>query len=323
MPHQQTHGKFHHFTDALANIQWLLAHKKLPIRARRACEAYGYAVANGQRFYLPDAPNVLSGRDLDAETKSLARLPYDVITVLGEENFTDSEGDRDMGFGLTVAFYADSDFNRRTQLIDPSINAYHDDGFFVMSSVLRLSDQPLQSSAPNAWRWLPTIVFCDLDRAKPGFGMGCTRLLPRDIMSDEAHNATAEGMLSDISAVLNLCAMLSLHNVTTTDREPPPKVQSKRQSRGKQPLYSYKVLTVDGQSWDTRGNREGDGTGPGVRSHMRRGHIRRLDGGARRIWVRSTYVHGSVPGFVDKDYQVKAGLQALGEPTSVITRGGL
>jgi hypothetical protein len=103
-----------------------------------------------------------------------------------------------------------------------------------------------------------------------------------------------------ISSVINLCVMLNLHNVKAIKQHIPAKLQKKRERSGKVPLYSYKVLDVAGDVWD---GHDSTGEGSGVRSHMRRGHIRRLDE-IRKVWVRATIVHGSIPGFVDKEYVV-------------------
>jgi len=95
--------------------------------------------------------------------------------------------------------------------------------------------------------------------------------------------------------------MLALKNVRPQIDEPPPKLNKKRAASGKLPLYAYHVLEVDGEVWGPHS--KGDGSAE-YRSHLRRGHIRRLSDG-RAVWVRATYVHGRMPGFVSKDYAVK------------------
>lgn len=108
----------------------------------------------------------------------------------------------------------------------------------------------------------------------------------------------------DIMDVLSLCVMLSLQNVKPVKVEPPVKLNRKRESNGELPLYSYHVLEVDGSLWDSESDAV-HGEGSGVRSHMRRGHVRRIHNPDRRIWVRATMVTGSRPGFVDKEYHTK------------------
>lgn len=109
-----------------------------------------------------------------------------------------------------------------------------------------------------------------------------------------------------VSSVVALCVMLSLQNVKTESIDPSPAMNAKRKAKGKRPLYSYKILNVDGERWESNGCDTGDGQG--YRSHLRRGHIRRLSDD-RAVWVRATYVHGRMAGFVDKDYNVSGNKQ--------------
>jgi hypothetical protein len=106
---------------------------------------------------------------------------------------------------------------------------------------------------------------------------------------------------SAFSAIVELLSLLSVANVSTKLILPPEALNKKRIASNKLPLYDYHVLTIDGEEvFDRRGNAA---SGEGVRSHFRRGHIRRLNDG-RRVWVRHTVVHGKRPGFVDKEYNL-------------------
>lgn len=105
-----------------------------------------------------------------------------------------------------------------------------------------------------------------------------------------------------INGITELLVMLSLSNVGTKLVNAPAKLNSKRSKSGKLPIYDYHVLTIDGApTFGTEG--ESEKTDREIRSHFRRGHIRRLDE-TRRVWVRASFVHGRANGFVDKDYQV-------------------
>jgi len=90
--------------------------------------------------------------------------------------------------------------------------------------------------------------------------------------------------------------------ISPRELHPNKKVNRRRRGCNKLPLYSYHVLNVDGNLWAAPENKSEDPTG--LRSHFRRGHVRRLQDPPRKVWVRATLVHGSRPGFVDKDYQV-------------------
>lgn len=97
--------------------------------------------------------------------------------------------------------------------------------------------------------------------------------------------------------------LMSLQNVSHEEILPSEALNKKRAANGKVLLYSYHVLTIDGQR--TSASERGSVTDIRLRSHYRRGHIRRLDE-TRRIWVRPTFVRGSARGFVDKDYRIGA-----------------
>lgn len=106
----------------------------------------------------------------------------------------------------------------------------------------------------------------------------------------------------DLVAVYSLTTLLNLNNSEMVSTPVPSKLNSKRASRGKSQLKSYHVLKIAGEVWDrqeTSGN-----VGPGVRSHKRRGHVRHLASG-KTTWVKSTVVHGSVPGWVNKEYHLQ------------------
>ena len=106
-----------------------------------------------------------------------------------------------------------------------------------------------------------------------------------------------------------LCALLFKYlnyvnccNVKRIKVEPDVALQKARAKRGKKPLFSFWTLDIDPQ----RSQIEGTGwTGEhaSYRSHLRRGHARKLPSG-HWCWVRACFVQGQTPGFVHKDYAV-------------------
>jgi len=106
-------------------------------------------------------------------------------------------------------------------------------------------------------------------------------------------------MADDAICALNLLTLLGLSNIKTEVESAPEKLQKSRRAKGKMPLYSYHILSVDGVRNDK--SIVPMSSGKEFRSHIRRGHIRRIDHD-RRVWVRPCFVHGRIDGFVDKDY---------------------
>ncbi len=100
--------------------------------------------------------------------------------------------------------------------------------------------------------------------------------------------------------MMNFLVMLSLGNVAIENHDVDV-LNRKRRKSMLRPLYSFHTLIVDGEKWRAKDLEE---SGSGVRSHLRRGHIRRLHNSLKRVWVRATLVQGSRPGFVEKEYDV-------------------
>jgi hypothetical protein len=107
----------------------------------------------------------------------------------------------------------------------------------------------------------------------------------------------AADLNDEINAYTDLCYALACKNVETREHPAPAALNKSRLKAGKLPLKSFHVLELNGG-----GDMPGTGTAvdrAGPRSHLRRGHIRRLPG-ERVTWVNSTVVRGR--GFVDKVY---------------------
>lgn len=96
------------------------------------------------------------------------------------------------------------------------------------------------------------------------------------------------------------CAALACTNVTTDVIRP------NREARAARPastLFDYHVLMIRPGAEHATSEDHG-GTHASPRTHLRRGHIRRLAWGPR-IWVNSCVVNPSAIGTVNKDYRVK------------------
>jgi len=109
----------------------------------------------------------------------------------------------------------------------------------------------------------------------------------------------------DFLSTAAFCKLLEVTDCKQIPIDVPAKLAKKHARNNKDANYSYKVLSIGGEIWDSSYVHGISGGGSGKRSHMRRGHIRTYQSG-KKVWVNSTFVNGSKEGFVEKDYNVKA-----------------
>jgi hypothetical protein len=258
---------------------------RLFVNAMKAnAEAIKLALINGQRFYVPESAQSIDNINFEEEeNKKLIQLPYEVISVLTDVR--DKDGYYD--FVFAVGFEVGGDLDKKCYLVDTRAFDNANPSIAVIGAILQ----------QGIWTPLPFVLGVDLESVRGIRFMVATCSYDHEIQTQIKKLAHPFGY-----HIANLCVMLSMANVKTRLLLPPEQLQKKRKIRGNSPLYSYHVLEVDSEIWDKQTINLGTGTGK--RSHLRRGHIRRLDE-SRRVWVRACFVRGSVPGFVDKDYEIK------------------
>ena len=104
----------------------------------------------------------------------------------------------------------------------------------------------------------------------------------------------------EVQTVVQACSVINCANVTTAEVSAPAALNKKRQEKGKQPFFSYKVLQLSDERLE--GGAGGNHASP--RMHLRRGHLRRLE--SKVVWVRPAMVNaGTSTGAVLKDYAVQ------------------
>lgn len=245
-------------------------------------------VVAGQRFVVPDAGKMLVGRPFD-EFKDALRLPFDRIAMMREIPLPEVGKTRQ----LIVA------------ASDEVVTGSRSDVDFWVADCLEM---PLRGASV----WIPSRPIGIDVRNGPGLQIvelsGMEELERRltgyaRSFRDDDPEGDGYGALCGLS---DLLVMLSLSNVGRRRIDAPLALNRKREATGKLPIYDYHVLTVDGRdTFDTFDEVGGGQHDRRIRSHFRRGHIRRI-GDGRRVWVRHAYVHGRADGFVDKDYRVAA-----------------
>ena len=122
------------------------------------------------------------------------------------------------------------------------------------------------------------------------------------------------------SRLVILSLLSSCKNITPFTIEPPPKVNKKRNKKGKVPLYSYHVLTI--KSPQLYQNRKSDNRNSLLhnRLHFQRGHFKEylsknpLFGKfIGRYWWQPHLRGKNLNGFIDKDYRVKTEVAAMND----------
>jgi hypothetical protein len=96
---------------------------------------------------------------------------------------------------------------------------------------------------------------------------------------------------------------LACSNVETVLNEPPAKLNKKRISKGRTPLFVFRTLHIKTREPGERSRAGADSERSGPRLHFRRGHIRRLPD--RLVWVQPCMVGSLQSGMVIKDYEVR------------------
>lgn len=319
MKEQHAHGHWGKFTDAVTVLDTLVRQRKLytpttPAEAgvfeaytAESCGTWDILAgifSTAIRFYVPGAATaVLNGGML----RHPIRLPYELVALLVE-----TPNSITGAFTLIIA----------TRATREGESANGDIMFWAASLT------------PTGWAWSPLTwvaslnpecMYAPKEQGVLSAYAGTVSKhicefnfdnMPKDeyvvypILS-KSHIAYIEATDIDIAATMacaveyvhalaTFCALLEVHDVETPVVSAPSKLQASRTKNGKVPLYDYRVLRIGGETWDTP--YVSSGTGEGRRSHLRRGHIRRLE--SKTVWVRATYVHGSKDGFLHKDYEV-------------------
>jgi hypothetical protein len=221
--------------------------------------------SDGSQFFFAANPFVaLSGKDI-APVADLIRMPYPTLVLMFEASPT-----------IELYLFA----------VDTSDTG----GVFSFMSIA--------CHERKKWQIAPWAVECSI--VDGGLSM-FTKLL--DISEKQFAERNKKTIDNECIALANLCVMLNTTNTRAKMIAPPASLVKARARRGKPPLYSYHVLVVDGAELDEHAYADGSES-RFYRSHLRRGHIRRLESGP--TFVRACMVRGRVDGFVDKEYRVQA-----------------
>lgn len=286
---------FSQFNRALTDLQETL--KALPASEPGLISQYNMAILailTGQRFYVPEHIELIAGKVIDDEIKTCLHLPYECVCVLNKQGIEGADGVKVPSWVISVGIDI-----KTIQAANPAFFAA-DDPFLASEDSFGYGVMTIIHTRELGRYAIYPFVICVL------YEFGTDGLvLVKAADSSTQHTRTIEQLQrefnDDVSALQNMCIMLSLSNVTHAPVAVPDKLNRKYRKHHDHGLLDYHVLVVDGERYE-RVEQHGS-TGHAVRSHLRRGHIRRLPGG--KVWVKQTTVHGHAKGFVKKDYVIK------------------
>lgn len=132
------------------------------------------------------------------------------------------------------------------------------------------------------------------------FGLRC-RLM--GLSEDEAFTNLYIDTADEVRAAYEFLGAINCVNVTTSVLAAPRLLNEKRKKKGKHLFFDYQVLNLQA----SQGGDAGFGLSASPRSHLRRGHIRRLGEkfGNKILWINATMVKpGETP--LPQGYIVKA-----------------
>jgi hypothetical protein len=274
-----------------------------------------------QRFYFSDASAVTI--DINSrESKANLEFPHHCLAILNERAVIAHDGNADKTYEaktwsivLCVIFPNDDQIGSADwQKLYDTITVAEEtpkhrqlgEKFAVITSLVRMT--PFRDSTWRGpdWAISPFLLLGGFGKEdEVGYRVHYRDFRKAFIYHAEDHESEQRHIShaqSDFTLSLCLAAFCSLKNVETHEIAPPRALSIRRKKRKKLPLFSYKVLKVDGEVWDRP--HVSTGEGHGVRSHMRRGHIMRLQDG-RRVWRRGCFVRGSRPGVIEHEYHLQ------------------
>ena len=288
------------------------------------------------KFLLPDNGFLFENVDYRPELFDLQRLPYPICAlefVATEELYASGSGLAHAAKRIAVCF--DPRQLRIEQL--SRLN-----GLVGRDLMLELPERCLGIvsvyQVDNIWASCVGVVLIDLDGDRPVSLKGVskdkfvvaerlTEILPnkkktahglpvtlvpfpvRSAMVGHSAEHAAECLLIDtldeVRTTYQFLAAINASNVGTQEIPAPKQLNEKRKKKGKVPFYPYKILDIGSATAEGSG---GGGSHASPRTHLRRGHLRRLGErfGGKVLWINATVVNSKTEsGPVSQVYKVR------------------
>lgn len=286
------------------------------------------------KFLLPDNGSLVEDHDFRPDFFDLMRLPYPVCALefsADDSLFNPDSGLHFSGRRISLVFDPTKVNTRAKQLLNAAI---HPD------FIAELPERPIAVMAiydlddGKAWAMSNGIGCFDADNDRPvetknennpllqqtrhllkgqgtKHGLPATYTVFRDFIRlsgmdvDEAIRSVYVDTIDEFRAAWQFMAAINCSNVKTQVLPASAKLNKKREAKGLVPMFDYHVLDIGTQS-ESSGGAGGKGSHNSPRTHLRRGHIRRLGEkfGNKMVWINATVVNPG-HGQVTKDYRLK------------------
>lgn len=278
-------------TAAIEDLNKLRDHFRLR-ESHMALKTLTESIRRSEKFVLPLDASLLEVPDIQEHYLPLLRLPYP-FTVLEFATTPERNGGSKKGLVLCISGSEVPDMD--TSSDNPALSIFFTPLFF--SETQRL----WQPTAHTYWFNPEHIELVDGKIIK---GIHCLDFIPEILQGMPPERATNEAnfnMKFGLDAIVEMLLTCNCSNIGTNDLVPPAQLNKKREKNSREPLYTYKVLTIPGEHHERSDISNSDRTER--RMHLRRGHIRQLQSG-RAVWVRHAVIGNPERGVVVKDYKV-------------------
>lgn len=285
------------FKQAVSDIEDALKNKELPTYYLEGLQSVSTLIKNVPKFYVPQISNLVDKKDFVFADDEYINLPYP-ITALLTESWVDEN--------ITKEQKQSTNINYNSWKITLFFQEEKNSGI-NLTSIMYFPEE-------RRWMYSPIIAYInktnDLsswDSNGSSYGMSFAKNEGTIEFLKEAHKDEIDylDILSDynedVNALISLYKLLNVNEIEKIKVNVPEKLIKKHSKNNVSSDYSYHVLKIGDDVWDSPYVMENKVSGSGKRSHLRRGHIRKLKN--KNVWVRSSYVNGSNDGFVEKDYE--------------------
>lgn len=269
----------------LLNLPFPVCALEFEAGADRFVPESGLAESN-KRIALAFDPHALPEKltelftSLLGDARVFQRLPENAICVAAVFEVRSPEADNRMWVGSTGCVVIDLDNDRPR----PTVSHELDESFL-------LTIDPQRRKKPTRHA-LTALAYPFIARMLSG-GVADREEMDRILLVDT---------VDEISVAYNFLAALNCSNVGHQKIPASPKLNAKRVRSGKPPLFDYHVLDIEVAQLARSGSASQGGSHSSPRTHLRRGHIRRLE--SKSIWINATVVNPGQSQVLNKDYRV-------------------